>query len=115
MPAIILAMGSVADVALNTAIHGTQLDRFLPEICGMTVGMLTVLTFAMRRQAYLASGIAFLLVEMVVVTLTTVSIPARLGLCAAALLTATACFIIYACGPWAETRTVYAESRRDRS
>lgn len=115
MPALILAMGCIADVALNTAIHGTQLDRFLPEICGMTVGMLTVLTFAMRRQAYLAAGAAFLVVEMIAVTLTTVGFPARMGLCAAFLLTAAACFAIYARGPWTDARRVYAEGGRDRS
>jgi len=35
----------------------------------LAVGMLTVLTFAMRRQAYLAAGIVFTFVEMVAVTL----------------------------------------------
>jgi len=108
MPAVILAMGCIADVALNVAITDPQAGRFLPEVCGLAVGALTVLTFARRRHAYLAAGAIFALVEMIVVMLA-VPLAPRVGLCVASLATAIACFIVYARGPWAPLDTRMAE------
>jgi hypothetical protein len=107
MPVIVFLMGCVADAVVNGAVNDPQARRFLPELCGMTVGMLTVLTFAMRRQAYLAAGAVFVFVEMVAVTLE-MSMGLRIGLCAASLVTAAACFAIYLRGPWASPDPVYA-------
>jgi hypothetical protein len=108
MPAVILGMGCIADVALNVAITDPQTGRFLPEVCGLVVGALTVLTFARRRHAYLAAGAIFALVEMTVVTVAVPSAP-RLGLCAASLATAFACLLVYARGSWASPDTRMAE------
>jgi hypothetical protein len=110
MPVIILAMGCFADVVLNTAVTDPQAQRFLPEICGLTVGMLTVLTFAMRRQAYLATGVIFMVVEMAAVAL---AMPPgiRIGTCAASLAIAIACFVIYTRGPWAPPSPAYIRDR----
>ncbi len=108
MPAVILAMGCIADVSLNVAITDPQAGRFLPEVCGLVVGALTVLTFARRRHAYLAAGALFALVEMVVVTLA-VPLAPRVGLCIASLATAIACFIVYARGPWSHLDARMAE------
>jgi hypothetical protein len=38
----------------------------------------------------------------------------RVGLCAASLVTAAACFAIYLRGPWATPETVYARERGER-
>lgn len=113
MPAIVFVMGCVADAVVNGAIHDPQAQRFLPELCGMTVGMLTVLTFAMRRQAYLAAGAIFVFVEMIAVTME-MSMDLRVGLCAASLVTAAACFVVYLRGPWATPDAIYVRERSER-
>lgn len=107
MPVVVFAMGCVADLVLNAAATGPRAERFLPELCGLTVGMLTVLTFAARRQAYLAAGAVFLFVEMVAVTLG-MPLGLRAGLCMASLATAAACFAVYLRGPWGEHDTAKA-------
>ncbi len=113
MPVVVFAMGAVADLVLNAAITSPQAERFLPEVFGLTIGMLTVLTFAMRRQAYLVAGVLFIFVEMVAVTL---QMPPGMyiGVCAASLLTATACFAVYTRGPWVVADPVYAREREKR-
>lgn len=113
MPVIIFAMGCVADMVLNAAATSPQAARFLPELCGLTVGMLTVLAFAMRRQAYLAAGAIFIFVEMVAVTLS-MPLGMHIGVCAAALLTAAACFAVYARGPWMTPDAIYVREREER-
>jgi hypothetical protein len=113
MPVIVFVMGCVADAVVNGAVSDPRAERFLPELCGMTVGLLTVLTFAMRRQAYLAAGAIFIFVEMIAVTLD-MSMNLRIGLCAAALVTAAACFAIYLRGPWALPEAVYVRERSKR-
>lgn len=113
MPVIVFIMGCVADAVLNAAVHDPQTRRFLPEICGLTVGVLTVLTFAMRRQAYLAAGAIFVFVEMVAVTIE-MPFGVRMGLCAASLVTAAACFAVYTRGPWATPSPVYVREQGER-
>jgi hypothetical protein len=113
MPVIVFVMGCVADAVVNGAANDPRAQRFLPELCGMTVGMLTVLTFAMRRQAYLAAGAIFVFVEMIAVTLE-MSMNLRVGLCAASLVTAAACFAIYLRGPWATPETVSVREHSER-
>jgi hypothetical protein len=113
MPVIVFVMGCVADAVVNGAVNDPHAQRFLPELCGMMVGMLTVLTFAMRRQAYLAAGAIFVFVEMIAVTLE-MSMDLRVGLCAASLVTAAACFAIYLRGPWATPETVSVREHSER-
>jgi hypothetical protein len=113
MPVVIFAMGCVADLVINAAATSPQAERFLPELCGLTVGVLTVLTFAMRRQAYLAAGAVFIFVEMVAVTLHMPPVM-RAGVCAASLLTAVACLAVYLRGPWATSDAVYVREREKR-
>ncbi len=113
MPVVIFAMGCVADFVLNAAATSPQSERFLPEICGLTVGVLTVLAFAMRRQAYLAAGIAFSFVEMVAVTLQ-MPLGMHVGVCVASLVTAAACFAIYVRGPWTTADAVYVREQEER-
>lgn len=113
MPFIILVMGCFADAVLNAAVTDPQARRFLPEVCGLTVGMLTVLTFAMRRGAYLAAGVVFIVVEMAAVALP-MPFSIRAGTCAASLAMAAACFAIYARGPWTPPRPAYARERETR-
>lgn len=95
MPVVIFAMGCIADLVLNATARSPQAERFLPEVCGLTVGVLTVLAFAMRRQAYLAAGAVFIFVEMVAVALD-MPLGTRAGVCAASLATAIVCLAIYA-------------------
>ncbi|MDQ6831980.1 MAG: hypothetical protein M3008_01160 [Chloroflexota bacterium] len=113
MPVVIFAMGCGADLVLNAAVHSPQAERFLPEVCGLIVGVLTVLAFAMRRQAYFAAGIAFIFVEMVAVTLQ-MPLGMHVGLCAASLVTAAACLAIYARGPWMTADAVYVREQDER-
>ncbi|MHB8646800.1 MAG: hypothetical protein ACYDAR_13500 [Thermomicrobiales bacterium] len=113
MPVVIFAMGSVADLVLNAAVRSPQAGRFLPELCGLTVGMLTVLAFAMRREAYLAAAAVFIVVEMAAVTLS-MPVGLRIGVCAASLLTAAACLAVYARGPWATSDAFPVREQSDR-
>lgn len=99
VPALIFVMGAIADIALNSAIKGPYVERFLPEICGLTVGTLTVLTFARRRKAFLAAGAIFVLTQMIVITLD-LPLGARAAISAGALLTAALCIAVYTYGPW---------------
>jgi hypothetical protein len=114
MPVIIFAMGCVADLVLNSAVHDPQAGRFLPEICGLTVGALTVFTFAKRRHSYLIAAAVFTFTEMVAITLPLPTI-ARASVCCALVLTAAACLAVYVRGPWEARRLAYAEERADRS
>ncbi len=114
MPVVIFAMGCVADLVLSAAARSPQAERFLPEVCGLTVGVLTVLAFAMRRQAYLAAGMVFIFVEMVAVALE-MPLGMHIGVCAASLVTAAACLAIYARGPWTASGTVYVREQSERS
>ena len=113
MPVVIFAMGCVADLILNAAATSPQAGRFLPEVCGLTVGVLTVLAFAMRRQAYLAAGAIFIFVEMIAVTLH-MPLGPHIGVCAASLLTAAACFAVYLHGPWTTVDAVYVREQEKR-
>ncbi len=111
VPALIFVMGTIADITLNSAIDGPFAERFLPEICGLTIGVLTVLTFARRRAAYLAAGAIFVLVEMVVITLD-LPLAVRAAVGAGALVTTAACVAVAIFGPWA---TLAAAPARQRS
>ena len=99
VPALIFAMGTIADITLNSAIDGSYAERFLPEICGLTVGVLTVLTFARCRKAFFAAGTIFILVEMIAITLA-LPLGVRAVVGAGALVTAAACFALFIYGPW---------------
>lgn len=112
MPIVIFVMGCVADLVLNAAARSPQAERFLPEVCGLTVGVLTVLAFAMRRQAYLAAGAVFIFVEMVAVALD-MPLGMHIGVCAASFVTATTCLAIYAYGPWTVSGTVSAREQSE--
>ena len=110
MPVMIFAAGCIIDAVFNGTIQGTMADRFLPEICGLTVGVLTVLTFAKRRSAYLAAGAVFIVVEMIAITLA-LPLALRAGLCALSLAMAAVCFAVYVRGPWVVRQIRYAEER----
>lgn len=110
VPALIFAMGTIADIALNSAITGGYAERFLPEIGGLTVGTLTVLTFARRRAAYLAAGVAAIVTEMTLITLD-LPLMVRALAGAGALVTAAVCFFVYAYGPWQTLATAPARQR----
>jgi hypothetical protein len=114
MPVVIFAMGCVADLVLNSAVQDSQAGTFLPEICGLTVGALTVLTFAKRRHSYLAAAAAFTFTEMVAITLP-LPVIVRASLCVALVATAAACMAIYVRGPWATLHAVPIKERVDRS
>jgi len=98
-PMLVFLTGVMMDVAINSVIIGGYAERFLPEICGMLVGVLTVLTFARRRMAYLGTAAVFLYTEMIVVVLP-LAIEARLVLALACVITAVLCLAIYTRFAW---------------
>jgi hypothetical protein len=114
MPVVVFAIGCIADLALNAAVQDPRVGRFLPEICGLTVGTLTVLTFAKRRHSYFAASAVFTFAEMIAIMLP-LPIIARASVCCALVVTAAACMAVYVRGPWATLRTVPVEERVDRS
>ncbi len=114
MPVMIFAMGCVADLVLNSAVTNPQAGKFLPEICGLTVGALTVLTFARRRHSYLVAAAVFTFTEMIAITLP-LPIIVRAAVCCALVVTAAACMAVYVRGPWSTLRAIPIEERADRS
>jgi hypothetical protein len=114
MPVVIFAMGCVADLVLNSAVTNPHVAKILPEICGLTVGALTVLTFAKRRHSYLVAAAVFTFTEMIAIALP-LPIIVRAFVCCALVATAAACMAVYVRGPWAVLRAVPVEERADRS
>ena len=99
IPALVFLTGVLMDIAINSTITGGYAERFLPEICGMFVGILTVLTFARRRTAYLGTAVVFLFTEMIAVVLPLV-IEVRLVLALACVITAVLCLAMYTRFAW---------------
>lgn len=98
-PALVFVTGVAMDVAINSTITGGYAERFLPEICGLLVGLLTVLTFARRRGAFLGTALIFMLAEMIAVTLP-LMIEVRLVLALACAITIVACLGMYTRFAW---------------
>lgn len=96
---LVFGTGVVMDVAVNSTITGGYAERFLPEVCGLIVGLLTVLTFARRRGAFLGSATVFMLAEMVAVALPVV-VELRLVLALACVVTTVACLGMYTRFAW---------------
>lgn len=99
-PTLVFVVGCAVDIAVNSAIRGDLTERVLPEICGLTIGLLTVLTFARRRSAYIGTAAMFVLAEMVVVALP-LDLSVRLALSAACFVTAAACLGVFFRVRWA--------------
>lgn len=110
-PAVIFGVGCFADYALSTAVHGPNAEILLPAVAGLTVGTLTVLTFAKRRDAYIVTAALFTAVAVIAVTL---AAPAavRVVLCACSLAVVSASLGAYTLVPVPKTATVRAESQR---
>ncbi len=102
-PALVFVVGCAVDVAINAAVRGDLAQRLVPEVCGLAVGLLTVLTFARRRVAYVGTAAMFVLAEMVVIALP-LDLTIRLVLCAACLVTAAACLGVFFRVHWATVR-----------
>jgi hypothetical protein len=114
MPLVIFVMGCVADLILNSVVEDPWAVRLLPEICGFTVGVLTVLTLAKRRHSYLVAAAVFTFTEMVAIMLP-MPITVRAAFCLSLVATAAACMAVYVRGPWAALRAAYIHERADRS
>ncbi len=83
-PGLIFGVGGFADYMLSMAVHGLNAEIVLPAVAGLTVGTLTVLTFARRRDAYIVAAALFTAVAVIAVTLT-VPLALRIALCACCL------------------------------
>lgn len=99
-PALVFLVGCTVDIAINATVRGGYAERFLPEMCGLIVGILTVLTFARRRGAFVGTAVVFVLAEMILIALP-LDLPVRLALCAACLGTAAACLGVFFRVRWA--------------
>jgi hypothetical protein len=112
-PAMIFAVGCFADFVLSTVVHGPNIERMLPACAGLTIGTLTVLTFAKRRDAYIVAAALFTAVAIIAVTLAA-SVALRAGLCAACLAAVGASLASYALVPERKLASARSESREDR-
>jgi hypothetical protein len=112
-PAMIFGVGCFADFALSTAVHGPNIERALPACAGLTIGTLTVLTFAKRRDAYIVAAALFTAVAVIAVTLSA-AVTLRAGLCAACLAAVGASLASYVLVPERKLTSVRQESREDR-
>ncbi len=109
-PVLVFFVGCFVDIALNSVLSGPRVSMFLPEVCGLTVGALTVLTFARRRDAYLVAGAVYAVVEMLAVT-APMDVPMRIAVCVACLAVAVICLTVYVRVPWATVQTIPTQQR----
>jgi hypothetical protein len=112
-PAMIFGAGCFADFVLSTAVHGPNIERMLPACAGLTIGTLTVLTFAKRRDAYIVAAALFTAVAIIAVTLAA-SVVLRAGLCAVCLATVGASLASYTLVPERKLASARSRSRDDR-
>jgi hypothetical protein len=110
---MIFAVGCFADFTLSTAVHGPNAELLLPAVAGLTVGTLTVLTFAKRRDAYIVAAALFTAVAIIAVTLAA-SVAARAGLCAACLAAVGTSLASYTLVPARKPAGVRPDSRDNR-
>lgn len=113
IPAVVFAVGCFADFALSSAVHGPNAERLLPAVAGLTIGTLTVLTFAKRRDAYIVTAALFTAVAIIAATLSA-SVATRVGLCAASLAVVSASLAAYSLLPARTPADVRADSRDNR-
>lgn len=112
-PAMIFGVGCFADFALSSAVHGPNAERLLPAVAGLTIGTLTVLTFARRRDAYIVAAALFTAVAIIAVTLAA-SVATRAGLCAASLAAVGASLASYTLVPERKPASIRPDSRDNR-
>ena len=112
-PAMIFGVGCFADFVLSTVVHGPNIEQMLPACAGLTIGTLTVLTFAKRRDAYLVAAALFTSVAIIAVTLAA-SVALRAGLCAASLAVVGASLASYTLVPERRLASARPERRDDR-
>jgi hypothetical protein len=112
-PAMIFGAGCFADFVLSTAVHGPNIERMLPACAGLTIGTLTVLTFAKRSDAYIVAAALFTAVAIIAVTLAA-SVALRAGLCAVCLATVGASLASYILVPERKLASARSRSRDDR-
>lgn len=98
MPAIIFGVGCFVDYALSSAVHGPNVERIFPAVAGLTVGTVTVLTAAKRRDAYIAAAAIFSAVAVIAITLAA-PVAIRVALCSCCLLAVAASLGAYALAP----------------
>lgn len=112
-PTVIFGAGGFADFALSTAVHGPNIERVLPACAGLTIGTLTVLTAARRRDAYIVAAALYTAVAIIAVTLAA-SIALRASLCATCLAAVGASLGAYTLLPEREAAPVRPDRRDDR-
>jgi hypothetical protein len=110
---MIFGVGCFADFVLSTVVHGPNIERMLPACAGLTIGTLTVLTFAKRRDAYIVAAALFTAVAIIAVTLAA-SVALRAGLCAASLAAVGASLASYTLVPERRLASARPERRDDR-
>jgi hypothetical protein len=112
-PAVIFAVGCFADFVLSSSIQGRSSDQLFPAVSGLVVGVLTVLTFARMRDAYIAAAAIY---SAVAVIGATVSYPVtvRVAVIAACLVAVAASLVAYTLVPERKTVRVSSNDRRNR-
>lgn len=110
-PALIFAVGVFADFVLSAFVQGLPAESILSAVSGVTVGALTVLTFARRRDAYIVAAGLYSAVAIIAATLT-ISLPLRLALVVACLVAVTAALLASIVAP--EPQAVNVRNDRPR-
>jgi hypothetical protein len=109
-PAVVFAVGCFVDFILSSSIQGKASEQLFPAISGLTVGALTVLTFARWRDAYIAVA-AIYTAAAIIGTTVPFSVSARLGMIAACLFAIGLSLIAYALVPQPQAIQVQSNDR----
>ena len=112
-PAMTFGVGCFADFVLSTCVHGPTIEQALPTCAGLTIGALTVLTFAKRRDAYIVAAALFTAVAIIAVTLPT-SVALRVSLSTSCLAVVGTSLASYALPPEQRLSPVRPDRRDDR-
>ncbi len=112
-PALIFAVGCFVDFILSSSIQGLPSEQLFPAVSGLTVGALTVLTFARWRDAYIAAAAVYSAAAVIGATVG-FSVTVRIAMIAACLLAIAASLVAYALIPERRAVRVRPNDRGDR-
>ena len=112
-PAVVFAVGCFVDFILSSSIQGKPAEQMFPAVSGLTVGALTVLTFARWRDAYIAAAGVYSAAAVIGATVG-FSVTVRIAMIAACFVAIAASLVAYTLIPERMAVRVRRNDRGDR-
>jgi hypothetical protein len=112
-PALIFGVGCFVDFILSSSLQGKPAEQMFPAVSGLTVGALTVLTFARWRDAYIMATAVYSGAAVIGATVN-YSITVRAALIAACLAAIVASLVAYTLMPEPRLAKACSDNRGDR-